>query len=780
MLLLFPACRKLLSWGHAVFQSLFLIMTILLSISAGHTASADELKIPIFIDQADLTADAVEEIAKVAEPTTISFSAGETLDEIVKRACGREDALYLDYIKRNRPPALASALPEGDVGGSSKVKMDGSGKFPFCLKLPSESRVTLVPEKPLRRGDNGEDIKFLQSILKGRGYDVAVNGEYEKQTEKAVRSYQRQTGIKIDGVAGKETWTSFSHPPSGSAIGGYADMYPYMLSKSPNSASWSVTYASDPVLTGGTLTSSYQTEPDWSAGWMGINPESGEPKIISGDGPPAPSGLRQQMTVEHSGLTSIPVRQGLLPEDADKARTALVAMIGPNAAIEKPSPDTYELISDLADADAPECNSETSEDHPIPLVELMKIIGLNTEKISRDQMAAATILVADSGVYGIGQAPFQDRFFKWASVSGRDPDIAWQPLPSYAKSMHGTYVTSAALGSSHLRPLLQLLDPPVRVIARNIVAPSNLRISTDSIGSALNVYGADILNLSFAGTQASDTLRSFVAQKTNQLFVVAAGNNREALTNSYPALLGGEKNVITVGALDNRGMLASFSNHSRKHVAIAAPGCRVPVYSFLTPPGDGSVGAFKAYNASGTSLAAPLVSFTAALLRRYQGWPPQLIKNRLLASADVVDSFRLGGADENAKKTLLELPQKVEDGRVLNAPNAVAIFNDVLTLTSHGPPILGEVKGLQDKVAFCEGKEPIDRKKLRRLVTHFINEEGDERVLIYYDDAEYRLQSETCKASSLKELTFEFVEEGAQRGETVSTREVRSLIFKPL
>jgi hypothetical protein len=58
------------------------------------------------------------------------------------------------------------------------------------------------------RGDRGPDVVEIQTILHGYGYSVVVDGIYGKQTERAVRAWQRSNGLVVDGVAGPVTTSS--------------------------------------------------------------------------------------------------------------------------------------------------------------------------------------------------------------------------------------------------------------------------------------------------------------------------------------------------------------------------------------------------------------------------------------------------------------------------------------------------------------------------------------------------------------------------------------------
>lgn len=70
-----------------------------------------------------------------------------------------------------------------------------------------------VPDyKPtLRRGDKGEYVTLLQTELVQKGYDIGkcgIDGSFGAATEKAVREFQRNSGLAVDGVVGKNTWAA--------------------------------------------------------------------------------------------------------------------------------------------------------------------------------------------------------------------------------------------------------------------------------------------------------------------------------------------------------------------------------------------------------------------------------------------------------------------------------------------------------------------------------------------------------------------------------------------
>jgi N-acetylmuramoyl-L-alanine amidase len=117
-------------------------------------------------------------------------------------------ALCRDILARNaiRP---ARVLAHSDVAPGRKI--DPGEKFPWPA-LHAAGVGHLVPAAPvqpgsvLRRGEEGEGVSVVQSLLADVGYGIAMTGVFDADTEATIAAFQRHfRPALVDGVADRST-----------------------------------------------------------------------------------------------------------------------------------------------------------------------------------------------------------------------------------------------------------------------------------------------------------------------------------------------------------------------------------------------------------------------------------------------------------------------------------------------------------------------------------------------------------------------------------------------
>lgn len=58
----------------------------------------------------------------------------------------------------------------------------------------------------IQRGSFGDAVTFLQEKLQAKGFNVSIDADFGAATDLAVRQFQAQQGLTVDGVVGAQTW----------------------------------------------------------------------------------------------------------------------------------------------------------------------------------------------------------------------------------------------------------------------------------------------------------------------------------------------------------------------------------------------------------------------------------------------------------------------------------------------------------------------------------------------------------------------------------------------
>ena len=102
----------------------------------------------------------------------------------------------VDAMTTNKPKSLNSVLPITTIKGIQNIDIPEIDDIDFRI---------------IGRGSKGEDVEFIQDMLDDLGYDLGVHGvdgKFGPDTANAVKEYQRDNNLKVDGIVGPETYGS--------------------------------------------------------------------------------------------------------------------------------------------------------------------------------------------------------------------------------------------------------------------------------------------------------------------------------------------------------------------------------------------------------------------------------------------------------------------------------------------------------------------------------------------------------------------------------------------
>jgi len=129
------------------------------------------------------------------------------------RRAARADRTNESYLGMSYEPE-GEMLPESVVFSNQELTHIAS-----IMEAPNSpgpnvdvGRASALNAGILRRGSSGDEVRQIQQLLVDRGYDLGpagVDGQYGPATERAVRDFQTQRGLQVDGIVGRQTFAEF-------------------------------------------------------------------------------------------------------------------------------------------------------------------------------------------------------------------------------------------------------------------------------------------------------------------------------------------------------------------------------------------------------------------------------------------------------------------------------------------------------------------------------------------------------------------------------------------
>jgi subtilisin family serine protease len=433
-----------------------------------------------------------------------------------------------------------------------------------------------------------------------------------------------------------------------------------------------------------------------------------------------------------------------------------------------------------SDCDAPADESEW----PFSTEKVRQILEYNNGNRSGRPLQTAVVAVADTGLDTGEQRLFlkindrenpvpnnidDDENGYIDDIQGANMDRGVPGFPAldddYHDREHGTHVSGLVLGGLKDDALTDLVKERIKVQELKIARQETVQIGTsppvttfsipndyllDAFRYAAQDPPAHIINLSVESIENSGLEEALAG--TTALVIAAAGNDGGLNIDQderYPAAAKHRANLLTVAAYDGSGGLARFSNWGKSNVDLAAPGCQI---DSILPGG-------RRGRLSGTSQAAPLVAFTAALLYSEGLTIPQ-IRNRILLTTEI-DHAKLGTCFGGRHCVASE-------GR-LDIVKALDVYEDVLVVRNPD----GQREVLSGRVNACV---PVDgtcyemSTELKRLV----HDPSTADCMVWIKSRTNDVHSQQCALDNAANI--EFKERGAQQFRPIPMADVVDLV----
>lgn len=232
-----------------------------------------------------------------------------------------------------------------------------------------------------------------------------------------------------------------------------------------------------------------------------------------------------------------------------------------------------------------------------------------------------------------------------------DPDPSEPPGGNHGTHVSGiaSGVTNNGIGIASIGYKTKILPVKASIDSQD---PSSIYYGFEGVLYAAE-NGAQIVNCSWGGDEFSYTAKAIIDYVTEDLgvLVVAAAGNDKTNNDEVPIYPASYDNVLSVGNVTSSDIKYSNSNWGIRNCDVMAPGTAI----LSTGPDNSYI-----YN-SGTSMASPLVSGIAALVKaKNPGYAPKQIIEQIRNTADNIDALNpsfageLGVGRVNAYRALTE------------------------------------------------------------------------------------------------------------------------------
>lgn len=96
---------------------------------------------------------------------------------------------------------------------TSTGRIDGiPGNVDMSIEYDEMEVISARERQTLRKGSKGAEVTYLQTKLTERGYSLGkIDGDFGSKTDTAVKQFQTDNSLAVDGIVGKNTWDALEN-----------------------------------------------------------------------------------------------------------------------------------------------------------------------------------------------------------------------------------------------------------------------------------------------------------------------------------------------------------------------------------------------------------------------------------------------------------------------------------------------------------------------------------------------------------------------------------------
>lgn len=131
----------------------------------------------------------------------------------IARYPSKEQMDFFDMPREDKKPSIVHPLWGWQYTSTGKVNgISGNVDFSLTYDCAEKEENPEEIKKTIRFGDYGAHVVYLQQRLASKGYGVgAIDGKFGNKTLEAVKAFQAENNLAVDGIVGINTWNALEN-----------------------------------------------------------------------------------------------------------------------------------------------------------------------------------------------------------------------------------------------------------------------------------------------------------------------------------------------------------------------------------------------------------------------------------------------------------------------------------------------------------------------------------------------------------------------------------------